>query len=144
MGHSRPLFNYCCYFNSVDSKKTKSKNTNVVYKILPMIEFEMQNSGVRSNRPTNWATSTAISFSLSQCFVVVGSPFWKGFPGGAWEKRSNWLNALILFALFLSFLSFERLIPLNRSSSCCRLKIKIQFRIDNWIGLSRLLSGTSV
>ena len=51
MGHSQSLFLYCCLFNAVDSKCS--------IKILPMTGLELQTSGNRSDRSTNWVTTTA-------------------------------------------------------------------------------------
>ena len=59
VGHSRPLFLYFRLFNTVDNKQMFNK-------ILPMTGVELRTSGIESNRPTNWATTT----SQSTQFVV--------------------------------------------------------------------------
>ena len=38
--------------------------TNVQYKFLPMTGFELRTSSIRSNRSTNWATTTAPTLSM--------------------------------------------------------------------------------
>ena len=50
MGHSQPLFLCFCLFYF---------NAQLVDKILLMLGFEPRVSGVRSDRSTNWATTTA-------------------------------------------------------------------------------------
>ena len=50
MSHSPPLFLYLCLF---------FLNVQLVDKILPMLGFEPQISGVGSNCSTNWATTIA-------------------------------------------------------------------------------------
>ena len=57
MGHSRPLFIYFRLFNTVDNKQ-------MLNKILPMTGVELQNSGIKSNRSTNWATTTSLQPSF--------------------------------------------------------------------------------
>ena len=57
MGHSRPLFLFSSFQYSW-------QNTNLPYKSLPMTVYEPQNSGVVSNRSTNWATTTAQPVSI--------------------------------------------------------------------------------
>ena len=59
MGHSWPLFLYFRLFNTVDSKQV-----NVQNKSLPMTGFKPRTSGIRSNRSTNWATTTAPTSSV--------------------------------------------------------------------------------
>ena len=49
MGQSGPFF-FIFVFSIVQ----------LIDKILPMSGFELQISGVRSNRSTNWATTTAL------------------------------------------------------------------------------------
>ena len=54
VGHSRPLFIYFCLFNTADNKQMFNK-------ILPMTGVEPWTSGIKSDRSTNWATTTSQS-----------------------------------------------------------------------------------
>ena len=55
MDHSQPLFLYFCLFNTVDN--------DCMNQSLPMTGFEPWTSGVRSNRSTNCATTTALTLA---------------------------------------------------------------------------------
>ena len=52
MGNTRPLFSLFYIFNTVHIKQILDKS-------LPIAWFELRISGVRGNRSTNWATTTA-------------------------------------------------------------------------------------
>ena len=54
MGHPRPLFLFSSFQYTVDSKQMFNIDKN-----LPMTGFELQTSGIGSNRSTNGATTTA-------------------------------------------------------------------------------------
>ena len=70
MGKSQPLFSLFSLFNTFDSKQ-----------ILPMAGFELQISGVGSNRSTNWPTSTAARENIIWLFA---------------ERLSNWTEKPII------------------------------------------------
>ena len=53
MGHSQPLFLFLSFQYTVDRIKMIDIN-----KFLPMTGFKPWTSGIRSNRSTNWATTT--------------------------------------------------------------------------------------
>ena len=55
MGHSRFLFLYFRLFNT----QLIVNNCSNINKFLPMTGFELQTSGIGSDRSTNWATTTA-------------------------------------------------------------------------------------
>ena len=63
-----PLFLYFRLFNTVDSKQI-----NVQYNSWPMTGFELQTSGVRSDRSTNSATTTALTTSIlhNESFTII-------------------------------------------------------------------------
>ena len=71
-GHSRLLFLYFSYFNTVDRKQI-----NVRYKSLPMTGLEPWTTGIRRNRFTIWATTTPLfgpsTISKLQSFALVDS-----------------------------------------------------------------------
>ena len=80
MGHSRPLLLYFRLFNTVDSKQI-----NVRFKSLLVYGFEPRTSGIRSDRTTNWATTTA------HLLLPIGL-IYLGRPDGYYctnEKRLN-------------------------------------------------------
>ena len=71
MGNSRQLFLYFHLFNTqltvIDSKQMFNIN-----KFLQMTGFKLQTSGIRSNRSTNWVTTTALlksMFTLNNFFI---------------------------------------------------------------------------
>ena len=81
MGHSRPLFLYCCLFCIFI--------VQLVDKILPMTGFKPRISGIGSDYSTNWATSTA---RVKKIIYFCPRSCSSDRPSGTWPASRSCTN----------------------------------------------------
>ena len=110
VGHSRPLFIYFRLFNTVDNKQ-------MLNKILPMTGVKPRASGIKSDRSTNWATTTSRQFVLCQLFLwVMKSRVLLNENKNIPLKKVLWLYVQLAYlCLFLTFQLMLLFLPMGQS-----------------------------
>ena len=81
------FFLYFRLFNTqltVNNKQMFNKN-----KVLPMTGFELQTSGIGSDRSNNWTTTTTPDLCLSFIFIFTASRFGEKYFGGQFSTTSH-------------------------------------------------------
>ena len=117
MGHSQPLFLYFCLFYV---------NVQLINKILRMLGFEPQISGVRSDRSNNWATTTATTLiMLSKTFKVK-----RNDSKIASMTKQNWKRSVI--EKFVR-LTFQKWLSLRNDFRYCLKKSRHLFLMSKKI-----------